>query len=78
MSEGGASPTVHYAIAGTITEWYDWYRTWRQGHPDVEVRYLTRDRARAYLRAGMPRGVLHRIGTWERSPARELAEQLEA
>jgi hypothetical protein len=31
-----------------------------------------------YVRKGMPKGILHRIGTWETSPAKEAAERLEA
>jgi len=62
-----------YAIAGSWTE----FRRWQAEHPGREVHYLTKDRAEEYLKWGMPRGVLHRVGTWETSPARKAAERLE-
>ena len=72
-----AETTPHYAIAGTFSEWYLWERVWRQENPGVEVAYLTKGRALAFLRRGYPKGVLHRIGSWESSPAREAAKELE-
>ena len=62
-----------YAIAGRYAEFMEW----RKRHTGLHVSYLTRERAKFMLAKGAPRGVLHRIGTWETSPARRAAERLE-
>jgi hypothetical protein len=88
-SADGGRPTAHLAnwrgtwprssgkgrttIAGSIAEWHEWQRQ----NPGRDVRYLTKERAEAYLARGMPKGTLHRIGTWETSSARRAAEGLE-
>jgi hypothetical protein len=66
-----------YAIAGTYAEFLRW-----RGE-DLEQRahvtYLgSVKRVQLLVRWARPRGVLHRIGTWESAPAREAATQLEA
>jgi hypothetical protein len=68
------SVAQEYAIAGTYREFLDW----SNGRADRRhIEYLTRDRAQALVRQGARKGKLHRIGMWERSEARELAEKLE-
>jgi len=42
------------------------------------VSFLTLERAQIMVDQGAARGRLHRIEGWETSPARELAERLEA
>ncbi len=63
---------AEYAIAGSYLEFMEWRKT------DLDARrgvvYLTPERAE--LRT--ERGRLHRIGSWERSPALEAALRLEA
>lgn len=58
------------------------YRTfldWTVGHPERRrVSFLTAERARLELDRGASKGRLHRLEGWETSPARELAERLEA
>ena len=66
---------AEYAIAGTYREFLDW----SNGRPERRrVEFLTRERAQALLDKGARKGKLHRIGMWERSDARDLAERLEA
>lgn len=65
-----------YAIAGSFGEFMIWRSADRKGRSKV-VYLATAERAEQAARTGS-RGVLYRIGTWERSPAREAAERLEA
>jgi len=64
-----------YAIAGTHREFLDWVARKPERR---EIAYLTKERAEALVNGGGRKGKLHRIGMWERSEARELAERLEA
>jgi hypothetical protein len=60
-----------YAIAGSYSE----FLRWRSEDPKARARVTflaTAERAE-----GREPGVLHRIGTWETSPASEAAEALE-
>lgn len=63
---------AEYAVAGSYLEFMEW----RQA--DLEARrhvvYLTPERATAHTEPG----TLHRIGSWQRSPALEAALRLEA
>ena len=66
-----------YAIAGSYLE----FQQWRRADPKKrgKVIYLhSAERVESMLAQGVPKGVLHRIGAWETSPARTIAEQLEA
>jgi hypothetical protein len=63
-----------YAIAGSYKEFLDW----TDGRAERRrIAYLTKERAQSLLDRGARKGKLHRIGMWERSEARELAERLE-
>jgi len=63
-----------YAIAGNYREFLDW----TNGRADRRrIAYLTKELAQNLLDRGARKGKLHRIGMWERSEARELAEKLE-
>ena len=63
-----------YAIAGSFGEFMIWRSADRDGRSHVT--YLpTAERAEQIARTG-PQGVLHRIGSWEKSPARAAAEKL--
>ena len=64
-----------YAIAGSYKEFLDWADGRRERR---RVAYLTKERAQTLLTRGARKGKLYRIGMWERSEARELAEKLEA
>ena len=64
-----------YAIAGSHREFLDWAAR----HPERRgITYLTKELAQRMLERGARKGKLHRVGMWERSEARELAERLEA
>ena len=60
-----------YAIAGSYTE----FMRWRS--EDVKARGGVIFLNTPELCEGRAPGVLHRIGTWECSPAREAGERLE-
>ena len=64
-----------YAIAGSYQEFVEW----RRQDPELrgDVIYLFNARRAEELAVWAPMGKLHRIGTWETSPAREVAEKLE-
>ena len=65
-----------YCIGDTIA-WITWVG--ENTKERSRVTYLdTPAKAAALLAAGAPRGKLHRLKGWETSPARELAERLEA
>jgi hypothetical protein len=74
MPNGGwrwTNGTPEYPIAGSYTA----FLPWRSEDPKVRARVTflaTAERAE-----GREPGVLHRIGTWETSPARGAAEGLE-
>ena len=63
---------MEYAVAGSYME----FMAWRKD--DLEARkrviYLTAERAAEHRTLG----TLHRIGTWQDSPALEAAKRLEA
>lgn len=65
-----------YAIAGSHREFVDW----RRENPKLRghVIYLFNAQRAEQLAKWVPKGKLHRIGTWETSPARAAAEELEA
>ena len=66
---------AEYAIAGSYREFMEW----RAQDPARRKRVIflgTAERAEQ-LATWVPKGVLHRIGTWETSPARDAAEALE-
>jgi hypothetical protein len=69
----GAEGKPEYAIAGSYGEFVEWLRHYAR----TDVCYLTKERAELYLARGAPKGVLHRIGNWQKSPARVAAEALE-
>jgi hypothetical protein len=68
------SGAPEYAIAGSHREFLDWAarQPGRRG-----ITYLTKELAQSLLDRGARKGKLHRIGMWERSDARDLAEKLE-
>lgn len=65
-----------YAIGGSYADFIQWRKA------DLKARryvsYLTRERAQILIELGARRGMLHRLPGWETSPARDLAERLEA
>lgn len=64
-----------YAIAGSFGEFMIWRSADREGR--CHVIYLgTAERAEQAVLKGS-RGIVHRIGAWESSPARAAAERLE-
>ena len=63
-----------YAIAGSYKEFLDWTDRRKERR---RITYLTRQLAETLLKQGARRIKVHRIGMWERSEARELAEKLE-
>jgi hypothetical protein len=65
-----------YAIAGSFGEFMIWRSGDREGRSNV-IYLATAERAEQAARTGS-RGVVHRIGSWETSPARDAAERLEA
>ena len=65
-----------YAIAGSYREFLDWRRA-DPGKRDAVMYIFSEEQARE-LASWAPKGVLHRIGNWRASPARSVAEQLEA
>ena len=60
-----------YAISGTYAE----FLAWCNEEPRTRRRVTFLDRPERAV--GRAPGVLHRIGPWESSPAREAAERLE-
>jgi hypothetical protein len=66
---------AEYAIAGSFGEFMIWRSGDREGRSNV-IYLPTAERAEQAARAGS-RGVLHRIGSWRTSPARDAAERLE-
>ena len=58
-------------IAGSWLEFRRWL--WEDPQARKHVDYLTPDRAKKLMKRGAPKGKLHRIGTWETSPARAAA-----
>jgi hypothetical protein len=64
-----------YAIAGSFGEFMIWRSGDRKGRGNV-IYLASAERAEQAARTGS-RGVLHRIGSWKTSPARDAAERLE-
>ena len=73
--EGRVGEQPEYAIAGTHREFLDWVARKPERR---RITFLTKERAQDLVDRKVRKGKLHRIGMWERSEARELAEQLEA
>ena len=63
---------VEYAIAGNYREFMAWRK--KKLGERRSVIYLTADQAGQYSE----KGVLHRVGNWEQSPALEIGLALEA
>jgi hypothetical protein len=58
---------VKYAIAGSYTEYIRWDRPHA---PEARIVYLIPERAQ---QPGRPKGQLHRIAKWEKSPVLQYA-----
>ena len=63
-----------YAVAGSYREFMVWAR---EEKSRGSVSYLTKERAAELVDQGAAKGVLHRIGKWEESPALDDALRLE-
>lgn len=73
--EGTMEGRPEYAVSATYAAFLAWMR--EDPKSRARVTYLTAERAEALVGAGAAKGVLHRLGGWETSPAREAAERLE-
>ena len=71
MTSDLTTEPFEYAIAGSYLAFLEWRRE------DVPARKRVRFLAEPENARGQPKGIVHRLDGWERSPAREAAEGLE-